>query len=626
MSNGGVFALINNDGKQDKMFLATELLNRRLRELEQQRAGNPRIRDPTPTLTDIEKTHILFVNSHFKPYASIMYEYNKVAPQNGQAKLDGSVKFSIPQYGDFFNDMVLHVKLGKVEAEGADYWDSPSDNLPSPSLNGGANQLLRYVDYLGQRLIKKFDFEINGNHLDEYNSEIMNMHSKFFVTPNKRTGWERNVGQEQPKLGYSNVGVANGRSGRGSGVREKRVIYDGPQTPKPVQEEVEMWIPLLFWFNKDPRLSIPSVAIPYGQRDINVDIAKADEVLQHVHAHNPALDAPARNPVPVPEIRVFDLYINNIFVLPEIHDIYIKRIGFSMIRVHRFYSAQTKNESDTLKVNPLKFPVETLYIGMRPNENHDVRSTKMLEDWHLYSQVEDKVVSSGALRDYALLDADVALDTTVASVETGLGFADGSDADEVIISACGTKLNGIQTVTGAAAGAQATVTLLNQWLGYYGFKLLDEDDFVNAAVPTLAEVNTLWPEPGRGGAGCTEIRYKNCTPTLDTIELQLHNVNIYKKTDSGFFNSYTTYTYGGANVNTPEDCGALMMPFNLYPGTYQPSGYINFSRAREIDFNYTSSYLGQSGSSNLTATVIIIGIALNFLLVSDGSAVLRYAT
>ncbi len=30
--------------------------------------------DPTPTLVDIERTHILFINAHFKPFAAIGYE------------------------------------------------------------------------------------------------------------------------------------------------------------------------------------------------------------------------------------------------------------------------------------------------------------------------------------------------------------------------------------------------------------------------------------------------------------------------------------------------------------------------------------------------------------------------
>ena len=74
MSTGGIFTLITNDGKQDRMLMATALLNKRLLEIERMRSRNPQIKDPTPTLVDIERTHILFMNAHFKPFAAIGYE------------------------------------------------------------------------------------------------------------------------------------------------------------------------------------------------------------------------------------------------------------------------------------------------------------------------------------------------------------------------------------------------------------------------------------------------------------------------------------------------------------------------------------------------------------------------
>ena len=56
--------------------------------------------DPTPTLVDIERTHILFVNAHFKPFAAIGYEYNKTRANTGVAQFGpASVQFSIPQFG-----------------------------------------------------------------------------------------------------------------------------------------------------------------------------------------------------------------------------------------------------------------------------------------------------------------------------------------------------------------------------------------------------------------------------------------------------------------------------------------------------------------------------------------------
>jgi hypothetical protein len=59
MATGGIFQLITNDGKQDRMLMATALLNKRLLEIERMRSQNPQIKDPTPTLVDIERTHVL---------------------------------------------------------------------------------------------------------------------------------------------------------------------------------------------------------------------------------------------------------------------------------------------------------------------------------------------------------------------------------------------------------------------------------------------------------------------------------------------------------------------------------------------------------------------------------------
>ena len=101
MSAGGIFAIITNDGKQDRMLMATALLNARMKAIEVQRSRNPHIRDPTPTLVDIEKTHILFVNAHFKPFVAIGYEYSRTSPQSGNTQLGGTAEFSIPQFGGF---------------------------------------------------------------------------------------------------------------------------------------------------------------------------------------------------------------------------------------------------------------------------------------------------------------------------------------------------------------------------------------------------------------------------------------------------------------------------------------------------------------------------------------------
>jgi hypothetical protein len=110
MATSGIFTLITNDGKQDRMLMATELLRDRLRDISKRRR-DAALADVTPTLLDIERTHVLFMNAHFKPFCAIGFEYHKVKPDSGGANLGSEIRFSIPQFGDFFNDMALYVKF-----------------------------------------------------------------------------------------------------------------------------------------------------------------------------------------------------------------------------------------------------------------------------------------------------------------------------------------------------------------------------------------------------------------------------------------------------------------------------------------------------------------------------------
>lgn len=581
MSTGGIFQLITNDGKQDRMLMATKLLNQRLLEIERVRSRNPAVKDPTPTLVDIERTHILFMNAHFKPFAAIGYEYNKVRVQSGSAALGQDVQFSIPQFGDFFNDMVLHLVLGAVTADDAD----------------NATRYLAYVNNLGERAVKNVKFTVNSNPLDEYNQEVHAMHNAYFVTPNKRWGWNELVGQENPHKGFK-----NSLAGRGSGVREQIEVVDGPQTPKVTQPEVDLWVPLLFWFNRDPRLSIPSVSIPYGQRFIDVTLARAGEILQHVGL-NATDDAPGSNPPPVPAVLQAELYINNIFVNPEIHDIFIKRIGFSLIRVHRQQMFRESKATDNVLLQQLKWPTETIYLGLRPTDNISESSPKMLTCWDIYAKVDDNVLTGCAIKNGFYFLAQPA-STTAANINLQLRSTIG------LTLAIATNN---PTVAQLNAEILADVPVQLQ----AGFPQYDPNLFVDPAAPTAAEIFNLAPPIWCSGT------YQTCEPTIDELTVQAHGVPLYNRIPSKFFNSYTSYTYGGHHVNTPEDCGKMMIPFNLYPGSYQPSGHVNISRAREFYIEYVSSNVG---STVPQADLQVVAIAINFLLISDGSAVLRYST
>jgi hypothetical protein len=128
----------------------------------------------------------------------------------------------------------------------------------------------------------------------------MMFHQKFRVQPNKQTGWKRLVGQEVPVEGFSDLMSINGTSfyaerhtnalatgarpasisGNASvNARKRSKVVFGPQTPQATQPILDLWVPLLFWFNRDHRLSIASVSIPYGQRFITIDLEQQSNIV-----------------------------------------------------------------------------------------------------------------------------------------------------------------------------------------------------------------------------------------------------------------------------------------------------------------------------------------------------------
>jgi hypothetical protein len=630
MATGGIFQLITNDGKQDRMLMASALLKQRIDAARARRIASGAA-DCTPTLYDIERTHILFTNAHFKPFAAIGFEYNKVTPSAGASALGSEVTFSIPQFGDFFNDMVVHVILDQPTIE----YDGDPQN----------QSLIRWCNYPGERLLKTVKFNVNGNPLDEYNRDAVNFHREFMVQPNKEVGWNRCMGQEVTEMGYVDQPnwVNSGVNATDIKYRNTTHSLSGVQTPTGAKTaQLELFIPLLFWCNKDPRLSVPSVAIPYGQRFINMELADASELYGVVgrgiyggdarYSDNTALNGGKLVPGKLSKI---ELYINNIFVNPEVHNIFIKRIGFTLIRVHRKQIATISDSSETsVLLQNLKWPIEALFVGVRPSkyigtsDGADRRAS--LDKWHRFHHVD---VESRSDQGWLSSKVTNTTGTTLASVginNTAFTINAAAVGDVVTATLVGNSpllLPGqVLTFTTAAIASSGPLTVASTSATLVTFVeaataavvLYDTLDIaVGPAGPTtLATLSVL-------GAASITSNVNVRSPTVDWVTIKAHGIPIYNHFPAQFYNSYLPLTFGGPNIRTPNDIGAMMINFCLYPGTYQPSGHINVSRAREfyIDFKCYDTI-----STANPGTLIVIASAINFLLISDGSAVLRYST
>jgi hypothetical protein len=706
MSTGPIFTLHCNDGKQDAMIYASNLLNSRLDEITKlkQRQGNP---DPTPSLADIEKTHILFQNAHYKPHVATTHDFDISQPQHGNPAFGNSVTFNIPTYGDFFSDMAIHVRISEGVSKGDKF-----------------ENRWQYADYLGERLFEKVSFVVNNNPINEYGPEIAKLHESFFVTPNKRLGWERLIGQEESYEGYITLGSAqscnsssvntpknscgdaaishidssvsdkeNDPSGcSGDAVMRQKVEFTcGLQTPKRIHSGFELWIPLLFWFNLDTRLAIPSISIPFGQRYIIVNIAELNNVART--SYDPVLGdlattnaGSAVNFKKVPTIEEINLYTNFLFVCPEIHDIYVQRIGFNLIRLYQTQITQISKPSDRISLSTFKYPIETIFAGIRPMENCttvSITPNLTMENWHVFSATDSsrrlKMPTYNPTPPNTLV-----IDTKNATVQVKKNTTGWKIKSYDYKSSKYCEISGINKKSLVAKSdnnkkvynAQLDISI-NDYLVKFLFAnpsndyespdsdkkgdIVDinpSDLNVSGLIATLiSELYQIFTEKGIDGdvypkENCTYAKFKPRYNMITNLGFESHGVKIKKNLPELLWNSYVPYMCGGNYINVPKDRGLMMMTFGLYPGSYQPSGHFNFSRSRENFLVYESGKVPpmnpQSGIGDLAigpianiplrkvgdpwidgnhpASLILVGIAINFLLISDGSAILRFAT
>lgn len=579
--SGGVTVLIVNEGRNDALITANTKLVERIKFIKKHRKEH-NYTDINPTIADIESTHMIFMHASFKPYVKFAFEYQPKTPQSSTTTLGGQCVFSLPSYGDFIGDMVVHVRINPITMP-----NSVLPALPPNSMTGAgttntevttyryinsngetvapgtiAKDFVRYVDKPGIRIFDKVEFSINSTPLDNYNYWAMIFEDKMFRRSNDYA-WQKLIGQEIPIEAISNI-RGSMTSGNIDNCRKLCHILNGPQTPKPTQETLDLWIPLLFWFCKDFRLALPSLSIPYGQRNVSIDFANKKNLLVKAYGDiklektvakyvletnvGPILSGKTdidyeniwcdpNSEIPEPTISNIVIYLNNLFLVPEIHDIFVQRIAFSLVRVFRDQTIHLNVSEGSHLLNNFKWPVEYVIAGIIPttNANHPTL-------WHTFMYATENTIVSKSTSDAPVINTDI--------------------------------------TTGNPRYISTSVT--------------------------------------------ERLTYLKKQKIFDSTQLKIQGNEIYKTLPSEFFNAYLPYRYGSIYLVSPkDDNGIFFITFCLYPTIYQPSGHINISRSREFYIEYTSSLIPGIVPN---AQMHVLSSAINFLLVSEGTAVMRFTT
>lgn len=311
-----------------------------------------------------------------------------------------------------------------------------------------------YCEFPGERLIRLNTCTFCSNKLDDYNFTDYVSFRQFELEPNKYDAYCRLMGQEVSK---KTVSTSFEVSGTHPLSRSRRELVCGPQTPQVVQPALSLFIPFLFDFNRSVKRPMFSVGLPAGQRVFTIDLAAVEDIVFRAPAYYdecvlfedrfttqlspssgtftlvgnthrvgggqasratvlmyPQFTNGAFTP---PTFNNTNLFVNNIFTLLEIQEIYAARISFNLFRVHVRHFTGLNVSNQAIQLTGFKYPVESFTVGIVRNEYRSAPATPAAEHrhdmWDKYSTLTTNTVFQGPSKT-ALCSALVATPWTVA--------------------------------------------------------------------------------------------------------------------------------------------------------------------------------------------------------------------
>ena len=380
MATAPVYILLSNDGDDDFVLTADAKLHTRLQEVRDTKTKAkmqgrlPPNVSVQPQISDVTESHNLWVHRRFYPYVALSHTFLPTQVWSGSANLasGGQLTFDMQYSGEFYNKACVHLVIngGTIASNGADrqYW--------------------AWHPFLGHKLIKDAELVVNTTSLDKYDSKAAQSHFEFDVKDSIKEGYMKCVGQQVPKKGRVNqfattAGLttrtlaggldgqvpANGVNLGQLGYEEEVTVYDGPQSRSITKGSIELFIPLWFWWNKESEESLCVLTIPNCQRHVKLTMESLNNLVQMYDKNGNPIAYDASKWTVAPTYQTQELLVQNIYVNPEINDVYIDRIGFNMVRLHRYEEDNLVSASFNFRLNQLKWPVEEMRIAAIPRAN-----------------------------------------------------------------------------------------------------------------------------------------------------------------------------------------------------------------------------------------------------------------
>ena len=422
-----------------------------------------------------------------------------------------------------------------------------------PTVPAANNESFRWLNWLGHILVKYVELEIGGQKIDKHYGHWMHIWNELTQTAGHQAGYANLVGNV-PKLVQSTTG-------------------DVPS--------VILYIPLQFWFNRNPGLALPLIALQY--HDIKINLLLADK--------NECYWASGNSRIP-DDLQNVSLWIDYIYLDTDERRRFAQANHEYLIEQLQYNGTDTISQTTNLIKMAFNHPVKEVVWTIQKDEVVDAPTMQNYggQQWFNYTDSIDYSYFSGTPSD-------------------PLGGGIGTAAS--MMNAWPYNM----PMSGTANGSVATA-------GLYGTG--------NAAI----NISGLFYDDlfGDGNISASSSRAWNShLPIFDTGENPVVQANIllngydrFTSREGRYFNLVQPLKH---HTNIPAT-GVNVYSFALKPEDHQPSGTCNFTKIdiAQLNMTLTNNTITGTGQPPINiARARIYAINYNVLRIMGGMGGLAYS-
>ena len=522
---------------------------------------------------------------------------------NGQADFGRRVQCTISRNGDLAYRTYLQVTLPEI---GQDSCCNPKEC---------DKVFARWLDYPGEQLISMVEVEIGGQRIDRQYGDWMHIWNQLTLTAEQERGYNKMVGQTTQLTYLIDPSFADVDSACAN-----KQVPAAVCAPRNALPETTLYVPLQFWFCRNPGLALPLIALQYHEVRINLELRPSDECLFAVSALDKSngesvKDAPSYQK----SLVAASLYVDYVFLdtderrrmAQNPHEYLIEQLQFTG-------DESVGSSSNKIKLN-FNHPCKELVWVVQPDANVDYCSS-FLGGTHLNRAL-------GA-QPFNYTDALDALTNTIAAFSGPMGVYAPDGNSGFIDQANGGLFQdgGADTLSGPTvqwgdsikSGAQAvkdpagnaTSFDTSCTVGEYSVPFPNDVPFADSGVSdagafVLAET-------------ALNMHCWGQNPVV-TAKLQLNGQDRFSEREGTYFDLVQPYQHHTRNPDT----GINVYSFALRPEEHQPSGTCNMSRIDNATLQLVLSTNAIGGDA--TAKVRVYATNYNVLRVMSGMGGLAYS-